>query len=135
MRPANLGDMGYPLLISALGAPMVYLVLGITFGERTAIGGYDFAVAAVAFATAYGFSLVVTGFFLLVTLLVAGHVGLSRHTTWSIVAAWPLVLGIVAGLAYDATIGGMVFAMGFANAIIFGLCRRGPRKGEGRPTQ
>lgn len=125
MPSTKLDDMGYPLLLCSLGAPCVYVVYGFAIGGRSTIGGFDLAVAVVAFATAYGFSVVITGVFLLMTLLVAAYLAISRRMTWGLIAAWPVVLGVAAGLAYAPFTGGMVFAMGFANALLFRLFRKG----------
>ena len=131
MRSTKLDDMGYPLLLSSLGAPCVYVIYGLATGGRSTVGGFDFAVAVVAFATAYGFSVVITGIFLLMTLLAAAYLAISQRMTWWLIAAWPVVLGVAAGLAYAPFTGGMVFAMGFANALLFGLLSKGPRSGGG----
>lgn len=127
MRSVKLDEMGYPLLLSSLGAPCVYVLYGVVIGGRSAIGGSDLAVAVVAFATAYCFSVVITGIFLLMTLLVAAYLAFSQRMTYWLVAAWPVVLGVAAGLAYAPFTGGMVFAMGFANALLFRLVRKSPR--------
>ena len=131
MRSTKLDDMGYPLLLSSLGAPCVYVIYGLVIGGRSTIGGFDLAVAVVAFASAYGFSVVITGVFLLMTLLVAAYLALSQRMTWWLVAAWPVVLGAAAGLVYAPFTGGMVFAMGFANALLFSFLRKSPRTDGG----
>jgi hypothetical protein len=127
MRAIELDDMGYPLLICALAAPCVYLIYGLVVGGRSAIGGFDLAVAVVAFATAYGFSVVISGVFLLITLFLAAYFAISQRITWWLIVAWPVVLGVASGLIYAPFTGGMVFAMGFANAVLFGLVRKGLR--------
>ena len=131
MRSIKLDDMGYPLLLSSLGAPCVSVIYGLVFGGRSTIGGVDLAVAVVAFATAYGFSVVITGVFLLMTLLAAAYLAISQRITGWLIAAWPVVLGVAAGLAYTQFTGAMVFAMGFANALLLGLLRRDSRTDGG----
>lgn len=131
MRSVKLDDMGYPLLLSSLGAPCVYVIYGLVFGGRSTISGFDLAVAVVAFATAYGFSVVITGVFLLMTLLAAAYLAISQRMTGWLIAAWPVVLGVAAGLAYTHFTGAMVFGMGFANALLLGLLRKGSRTDGG----
>ncbi len=131
MRSIKLDDMGYPLLLGSLGAPCVYVIYGLAFGGRSTIGGFDLAVAVVAFATAYGFSVAITGFFLLMTLLVAAYLALSERMTWWLIAVCPLVLGVAVGLAYAPFTGGMVFAMGFANALLVRLFSKSARADGG----
>jgi hypothetical protein len=131
MRSIKLDDMGYPLLLGSLGAPCVYVIYGFAVGGRSTTGGFDLAVAVVAFATAYGFSVVITGVFLLMTLLVAAYLALSHRMTWWLIAACPVVLGVAAGLAYAPFTGGMVFAMGFANALLLRLVSNSARADGG----
>jgi hypothetical protein len=129
VRPVDLNDFLFPLFVGSLGAPLVYVIHGLTFGGASLTSGWGFPLRiVVAFVAAYFFSVVVTGGCMVVSLVVAARLSIPRHVIWWAGAAWPVVLGVLVGLGYERFTGLMVFGMGFANVVIIELITPGGRR-------